>query len=240
MSADPFSTLLGSIRAREVLDVGCGTGTFTRILADSLAQWDAILGIDPDKDSVDEARRRTDLRGIRYRIMSAPDTPFHDRRFGLVCISNSLHHLEEPEVVLREMIRVARSDGLLVVQELVGDRLTAAEENERDVHHLKAAIDRLNGRCHRPTYAREEVRSLLNGAGLEVVAETEVTDDEPGSPESPRVREVLGFLGEYLEFVKDEPDCAVFQTEASRIGRRLVRDGIATPPRLLMVLRHRA
>ncbi|HKJ84802.1 MAG TPA: hypothetical protein VKA06_01940, partial [Spirochaetia bacterium] len=64
-----------------------------------------------------------------------------------------------------------------------------------------------------------------------------VTDEEPGEPGSSRVAEVLGFLGEYLEFVRDEPAYPEFQAEASRISRNLLAYGIATPPRLLVRLR---
>jgi len=249
MSADPFEMVLGSIAANEVLDVGCGTGVFTRTLASRLGQWRSIVGIDPDKDSIDEARRLTgdygavpgSDAGVRYRVMSALEMPWADARFDLVCISNTLHHLEDPMAVLREMVRVARPGAALVVQELVSDALTEAEANERDVHHLKARIDELNGRCHRPTYSRDEVEALLSGiapdGGLEREAVVTVTDDDPGGPGSQRVTDVIGFLGEYLEFVRDEPTYREFQAEASRISRSLLAHGIATPPRLLIRLR---
>ncbi len=249
MSDDPFETVLGPIVAREVLDVGCGTGSFTRTLASYLGQWRTIVGIDPDKDSIDEARRLTgdygatpgSDAGVRYRVMSAFEMPWADARFDLVCISNTLHHLADPTAVLREMVRVARPGAALVVQELVSDALSDSEVNERDVHHLKARIDELNGQCHRPTYSRAEVEALLAGVAPEGVLEREtvamVADEEPGEPGSPRAAEVLGFLGEYLEFVRDEPTYPEFQAEASRISRNLLAHGVATPPRLLIRLR---
>ena len=249
MSDDPVAAVLRQIAARDALDVGCGTGAFTRTLAAHLGQWRSIVGIDPDKDSIDEARRLTgdygatpgSQDGVRYRVMSALEMPWADARFDLVCISNTLHHLEDPTAVLREMVRVARPGADLVVQELVSDGLSDAEANERDVHHLKARIDELNGRCHRPTYSRAEVEALLGeiapASRIERHTTAIVTDEEPGEPGSPRVGEVLGFLGEYLEFVRDEPAYPEFQAEASRISRNLLAYGIATPPRLLVRLR---
>jgi len=243
VSRDPYAEILGPVAARESLDVGCGTGAFTRQLAASLGSWGSILGIDPDKDSVDEARRLSDFRGsrprVRFRVMSALEMPFPDDRFDLVSVSNTLHHLDDPSAVLREMARVAKPGGWFVVQELVSDALTPPEANERDVHHLKARIDRLNGRVHRPTGTRAQVREILAGLapGIREEAATEVVDEDPGLPGSERAQEVIGFLGDYLEFVRDEPTFDEFRREAARISASILRHGIATPPRLLVRLR---
>jgi len=243
VNGDRYEQILGTVAAREALDVGCGTGAFTRQLATSLGSRASILGIDPDKDSVDEARRLSDCHGarprVRFRVMSGLDMPFADDRFDLVSLSNTLHHLADPTAVLREMIRVARPGGWFLVQELVSDALTPREANERDVHHLKARIDRLHGRVHRPTYTRAQVREMLAGfaPSLREEAMVEVDDEDPGLPGSERVREVLGFLGEYLEFVRDEPEYDEFRLEAARISGNILQHGIATPPRLLIRLR---
>jgi 2-polyprenyl-3-methyl-5-hydroxy-6-metoxy-1,4-benzoquinol methylase len=229
-----LDTILAPLSVREVLDVGCGSGSFTRTLAEKLGGWRSIVGIDPDKDSIDEARRLTDDRRIRYRVLAAGDDSFGAGRFDLVTISNAIHHLDDPGSVFGALRRAARPGGHLVVAELVREGLRPAERNARDVHHLKARIDRLNGRSHRETYTRAEIRSLVEAAGAAIEGECEITDPAPGAGGSEQAREAIGFLAEYLEFAADAPDYPVLQAEAQRLAAALSADGIAAPPRLLI------
>ena len=233
-AADCRRTILSSLEPRDVLDVGCGSGSFTRTLAEMLGRVRSIVGIDPDKDSIDEARRYTDDRAIRYRMVSGAAMPFHDGRFDLVSISNALHHLDDPRKVLAEMRRVAAPEANLVVQELVCDGLSPAETNGRGVHHFKAWIDRLHGRTHRPTYSRGDVRWLVRDAEAVIEAECEVADGAPEGPDSERVADALGFLAEYLEFARDRAGYDELEHEVRRLSSSLLLYGIATPPRLLI------
>lgn len=229
-----LSETLGRLHVKEALDVGCGSGQFTRTLARELGGFRAILGVDPDKDSLDEARRLTEHRAIRYRLLSGQEMPFYDGRFELAALANALHHVEDPSAVLGEIRRVTASRGWIIVQEPVSDGLSPAEETGKSVHHFKADIDRANGRSHRPTYRRDEVRGILAAARLEIEHECELRDRNPAVPGSEEVMEALAFLGEYVEFVRGFPDAADFEAEAARIARALQRDGIASPPRLLI------
>jgi ubiquinone/menaquinone biosynthesis C-methylase UbiE len=238
-AATCLSRILGAIRARDVLDVGCGDGSFTRTLADMLASWRSIIGIDPDKDSIDDARRFTDHRRIRYRVLSALQTSFHEGRFDLVAISNALHHVDDPAAVLCEMRRLVADDGLLVVQELVSDGLTPAEENGKRVHHWKARIDRLRGRAHRETYARDEVRDLVRHADAVIEAECEVVDNTPSGSDSERITDAVSMFADYLELVRGEREHGEMKREAERITRSLHAYGIAVPPRLVIRARFR-
>ncbi|MFW5741673.1 MAG: class I SAM-dependent methyltransferase [Spirochaetota bacterium] len=240
-SAACLGRVLGVLYVGDVLDAGCGSGSFTRTLADMLGGARSIVGIDPDKDSVDEARRLTDDHRVRYRVLEAGDAPFGDDRFDLVAISNALHHLDDPQAVLADLRRVARPGGYLVVQELVCDGLSPAERNGRDVHHFKARIDRLHGRSHQPTLARGEVRDLIASSGAFVEEECEICDPAGGAGDDDdreRVDEAIAFLGEYLPFAEGGADYDELAREARRLASELSRYGIATPPRLLIRARY--
>jgi SAM-dependent methyltransferase len=241
-SAVCLKRVLGGLYVGDVLDAGCGSGGFTRTLADMLGGARSIIGIDPDKDSVDEARRLTDDHRVRYRVLAAGDAPFGDDRFDLVAISNTLHHLDDPAAVLADLRRVTRPGGYLVVQELVCDGLSPAERNGRDVHHFKARIDRLRGRSHQPTLARGEVRELVASSGVLVEEECEIADpagDAGGETDDrERVDEAIAFLGEYLPFAEGLADYDELAREARRLTSELSGYGIVTPPRLLIRARY--
>lgn len=240
-SARCLRRVLAPLEVREALDVGCGSGSFTRTLTEQLGSVRAVLGIDPDKDSVDEARRLTDDRRIRYRVSSLAEVAFGERRFDLVAISNALHHLTDPPQALSRMRELVRDPAWLVVQELICDELRPSERNGRDVHHFKARIDRLNGRVHHPTFTRAQVHALVEESGAVAEESCEVTDPsiERGELDTERAAEAIAFLAEYVDFARETDQHAELRAEADRIGASIASHGIATPPRLLIRARFR-
>jgi len=100
------------------LDICCGTGDITFGLARGGAQ---VTGIDFSEKMLAMAQARTrDLRlGNRTTFIrgDAQDLPFPDNSFDAVTIGYGLRNLAEWEAGLREMVRVARPSGAVVVLE---------------------------------------------------------------------------------------------------------------------------
>ncbi|HEY6960955.1 MAG TPA: class I SAM-dependent methyltransferase [Gaiellaceae bacterium] len=92
------------------LDAGCGEGRLTRLLS-SLGH-DAV-GVDRSSRLVEEARR-ADPDG-RYAVASIDALPLDDRAAALVVCVNVLPHVVDLEPAVRELARVLRDDGALVV-----------------------------------------------------------------------------------------------------------------------------
>ncbi len=146
---------LGS--GQSILDVGCGTG----------ALLSALQRIDP------AARLRgVDLTPAMLRIASrklapaaalaaadAAALPFADRSFDLVLTTSSFHLWDDPLAGLREMARVARPTGRIVVTDWCDDYLAC-----RICDRLLRLVDR----THRRAYGRDECRRFLETAGLAV------------------------------------------------------------------------
>ncbi len=95
--------------ARSALEVGCGTGHFTRWLAGRVPQ---VVGLDRAPAMLAEARRR------RPRLLliegDAHHLPIRSRAVDLSVFVITLRFLEDPEAALAEAVRVARR-GLVVV-----------------------------------------------------------------------------------------------------------------------------
>lgn len=88
-----------------LLDVGCGTGYFTRGMAgESHGQ---MVGLDIESRWVAYARGRDDGR-IRWVVGGAEALPFPDHRFDRVVSITALCFVEEERLAVREMVRVAR------------------------------------------------------------------------------------------------------------------------------------
>lgn len=88
-----------------LLDVGCGTGFFTRALAS--ATGGQVTGVDINPEWVAYARRRT-AADVSYEVADARALPYGAASFDLVVSIAALSFLEEERAAVREMIRVAR------------------------------------------------------------------------------------------------------------------------------------
>ena len=87
-----------------VLDVGCGTGYFTRRLAGDDFK---ITGIDSSPAMIHYAQSRRQT-GEEYIIGDARDLPFPDQRFDYCIAITSLCFIREQEQAFAEMVRVTR------------------------------------------------------------------------------------------------------------------------------------
>lgn len=91
-----------------LLDVGCGDGSVL-MLAESKG-WEAV-GVDVDPDAVAHARRR----GLTAHSGRLADQRFAEAAFDLVLMNHVIEHVHDPLGTLKEIRRILRPDGQLVV-----------------------------------------------------------------------------------------------------------------------------
>jgi len=96
-----------------VLELGCGTGYFTRELARSGAD---IIAIDVSPELLEIAKANCSTPNVRYEIQDAGALSYSDAMFDSVVGSSVLHHLEIKEA-LRETYRVLKPTGAIYFTE---------------------------------------------------------------------------------------------------------------------------
>jgi SAM-dependent methyltransferase len=106
---------------QRAIDVGCGPGALTGVLAQRLRP-DAVAAVDPSLPFVESCRSR--LPGVDVRQGTADSLPFDDDTFDLAAACLVVHFMPDPVAGLTEMARVTRSDGWVAatVWDLAGAR----------------------------------------------------------------------------------------------------------------------
>lgn len=161
---------LGRIDGGRVLDVATGAGGFLMALARNLRSYDSITGIDTDDKTLATARstvaEAADIGNIELLAMDAAGLTFGDASFDTAAISNSLHHMASPGLVLSSMMRVLKPGGTFIVREMFRDDQNEAQTSHVLFHTLRAEIDTRRGIVHRRSYLRREVANIVQGLGL--------------------------------------------------------------------------
>jgi ubiquinone/menaquinone biosynthesis C-methylase UbiE len=142
----------------KLLDVGCGTGELLRRLR--VKYQDAVLaGLDPVAEMLEVARNK--LTGKEdLRIGYADSLPWQSGTFDVVVSCNMFHYISHPIAALREMARLLRPGGSLVLTDWCDDYLACRVCN---------LYLRLTNRAFYKTYQQAECLDLLHKAGFKDV-----------------------------------------------------------------------
>jgi SAM-dependent methyltransferase len=150
-----FVPLSGGERA---LDIGTGAGTLAIALAPLVEE---VVGADL-VPALLEAARRDAPANVTFVEADATALRFDDAAFDLVCTRRTLHHVDRPDAVVRELARVCRDGGRVYVDDQV------APEDEHAARALDA-FERARDPSHARTLPESELVALLERNGLRVV-----------------------------------------------------------------------
>lgn len=106
---------VGARKGMRVLDLAAGTGTSSAALAAHGAQ---VVAADFSHGMLEEGRRRqAGNELIEFEWADATDLPFEDNSFDAATISFGLRNVQDPQLALRELFRVTKPGGRLVICE---------------------------------------------------------------------------------------------------------------------------
>ena len=101
------------------VDLGCGSGVHTALLAD---HYQEVLAVDLAEPMLALARTRRPRSNVRYEHRDLANvTPARDGQFDLVLSAFTLHHVADLELALMEMRRLVRPGGQLIAVDVVDD-----------------------------------------------------------------------------------------------------------------------
>ena len=107
------SSVQSGSERRRYLDVGCGNGFITELLARS---FDEAVGIDVEAARLEDFRAHAgNNSAVKVRLMSAAKIEFPSEFFAFITSFEVLEHVPDLDTTVREMVRVCRKGGVVVV-----------------------------------------------------------------------------------------------------------------------------
>lgn len=114
----------------KVLEIGVGTGNLSKRFLEH--QYD-IIGIDQSREMLNVAKEK--FLKLKLRLGDFLNIPFENGKFDVVVSTYAFHHLREEEkgIAIREMIRVLKDNGRIVIGDLMFEN---QEEKEKIISRL--------------------------------------------------------------------------------------------------------
>ena len=155
-----------------VLDVACGTGAVARVAAERVGERGTVVGVDLNPGMLAVARSLPAPGGatVEWRQADALELPFADQAFDAVLCQLGLQFFADRALALREMLRVLRPGGAVVVM------VWRPIERSPGFAALAAALERHIGpdaaavmRAPFSLGDAEELSSLVGAGGFEAL-----------------------------------------------------------------------
>ncbi len=108
----PFIEFFGLASDESTLDVGCGTGSLTRAIAD-FAEIQSVTGTEPSDAYVAFARTRSDDPRVRYETGDACALSFDNARFDRCVSQLVLNFIPDAGRAIAEMVRITHPGGVV-------------------------------------------------------------------------------------------------------------------------------
>ena len=108
-----YALARGSVRGKRVLDAACGEGYGASLLKKWGAQ--SVEAIDIDKQAIEKATNLFAQKDIHFQCHTCEELPFEDASFDMVCSFETIEHLAHPEAFLREIRRVLKTGGIVIM-----------------------------------------------------------------------------------------------------------------------------
>ena len=157
--------------SRRVLDVGCGTGYGSAMVAPRVGE---VVGVDLSGEAVERAKASNRLDNVRFVTMPATALDFPDGSFDTAYSVQVIEHIEDVKAHLAEVLRILRRGGSYVVA--TPNRLTYSPNGLHNAFHVREYDAGELEALLASYFAEVEITGLH--AGLDLALRPEVRDYE--------------------------------------------------------------
>jgi ubiquinone/menaquinone biosynthesis C-methylase UbiE len=138
-----------------VLDAGCGDGLLFPIIAKKLPWYKKLVGFDIINS---EIWPKIKLKSLSFFIASANKIPLSDKSFDLVLCKDVLHHVKNPQKIVKELIRISKRLVIIIEANRENPLMALYTKIQGDDHYIKASLKYLIERTvNKESYHIKEV-----------------------------------------------------------------------------------
>jgi len=149
---------------KEVIELGCGTGRFTKEIAGNAKH---IVATDLSDEMLEVARiRLSRFPNVTVQKADCCRTSFRSAIFDTVFMVNLIHVIENPSDALRESYRILRNGGKLLIASGTNYGAKESDIRGRVTRYLK--VWGMPPSSYQTSLSPDELASLVESAGFEV------------------------------------------------------------------------
>jgi len=224
-----LKNFLEQIPNAHILDVGTGRGNFITLLDYLYKDYEKIVGIDISESAVKSASKFFENNPkIEILNQDINNYDFPVEHFDIVCLSNSLHHLDDKKKTFKNMERLVKPGGYLLFNEMMKDHLNEKQESHLLLHHFSAKIDREIGRFHDDTYNRLEIVDIIDFWDMDVPKQ---------EPKEEDISAFANTVDRVMNQLSDESMKNVFSEEAKKIKQYIFKYGVEACTQLIVIVK---
>jgi ubiquinone/menaquinone biosynthesis C-methylase UbiE len=146
---DKAFSVAGVKRGKIAADIGAGSGFITGGL---IGKGLKVIAVDQSEAMLEEMRKKfSSAEGIEYRLGVAEKLPISDEAVDYAFANMYIHHVESPQKAIKEMVRILKPGGKLVITDM-------------DEHEFKFLKEEQHDRWM--GFKREDIRRWFEEAGL--------------------------------------------------------------------------
>lgn len=232
-----LTKFLNQNKFKRILDVGTGNGNFIKMIASMTNSYEEIIGIDEMEVAVSTSSKNFEDERIKFQLMSGYKMDFIDDSFDMVCLSNTLHHLDDIKGLFKEIERVLKPEGFILINEMIANGLDKRQKSHMKIHHFAAAIDRACGDVHHETMSATSIlKTLEENSELNIKDAWNLTFERPGENTKEEIEWLCATVDRILKKVENHDDYKEFVKQGDKIKKYIKKTGFDSATQLVVVL----
>ena len=165
---DKLRKELSSLKVEKILDIATRDGNFAKEMLLGLGACEKAIALDISDKMFEKGKEKCAGLPVEFVLGNACAMEFPDNSFDIVAVANSLHHIPDQAALFKEMYRVVKPGGLMLISEMYNDGQPEGCLTHWILHDLDCAMNTVDGTYHHRTYSKATILNMVKMAGFAV------------------------------------------------------------------------
>lgn len=235
---EKLQDFLNKIPNAKILDVGTGRGNFISLIDHLYKDYEKIVGIDIVDRMVELSEEAfKDNNKIKIVKRDILNTGFPEEHFDIVCLSNSLHHLEDIKGTIEAMEKLTKPGGYLLFNEMMKDNLNEQQISHLLIHHFSAKLDREMNIVHNDTFNRQEIIDTISNNTKYSLVDFWDMEYEKSESTPEEIDNMVKTVDVLLMRLRNDELIAKYRQEADLVKEYIKNNGVEACTQLFVIVK---